>query len=187
MGASRRFLSWQFVVMFSTEQLVLVAQGLAIAMVIFGAVTTIAFIAKWGFRYRMVGVTSFTGVLAGGALGLSLALYQRPMIPNAQAFVRVYDRSAGQLVITVNPKMTPEQLEATLKQAAIDLSSPGRSSADGMITVRARVLVHTEPGLTQPLYVGVAVRSLDSKRTDVENIQVQIDAETLSKAAAQIS
>ena len=173
--------------MFSTEQLVLVAEGLAIAMVIFGAVTTLAFIANWGFRFRMVGVTSFTGVLAGGALGLSLALYQRPMIPNAQAFVRVYDRSAGQLVITVNPKMTPEQLEATLKQAAIDLSSPGRSSADGMITVRARVLVHTEPGLTQPLYVGVAVRSLDSKRTDVDNIQVQIDAETLSKAAAQIS
>lgn len=173
--------------MFSTEQLVLVAEGLAIAMVIFGAVTTLAFIANWGFRFRMVGVTSFTGVLAGGALGLSLALYQRPMIPNAQAFVRVYDRSAGQLVISVNPKMTPEQLEATLKQAAIDLSSPGRSSADGMITVRARVLVHTEPGLTQPLYVGVAVRSLDSKRTDVDNIQVQIDAETLSKAAAQIS
>ena len=173
--------------MFSTEQLVLVAQGLAIAMVIFGAVTTLAFIANWGFRFRMVGVTSFTGVLAGGALGLSLALYQRPMIPNAQAFVRVYDRSAGQLVISVNPKMTPEQLEATLKQAAIDLSSPGRSSADGMITVRARVLVHTEPGLTQPLYVGVAVRSLDSKRDDVENIQVQVDAETLSKAAAQIS
>ena len=173
--------------MFSTEQLVLVAEGLAIAMVIFGAVTTLAFIANWGFRFRMVGVTSFTGVLAGGALGLSLALYQRPMIPNAQAFVRVYDRSAGQLVISVNPKMTPEQLEATLKQAAIDLSSPGRSSADGMITVRARVLVHTEPGLTQPLYVGVAIRSLDSKRDDVENIQVQIDAETLSKAAAQIS
>lgn len=173
--------------MFSTEQLVLVAEGLAIAMVIFGAITTVAFIAKWGFRYRMVGVTSFTGVLAGGALGLSLALYQRPMIPDAQAFVRVYDRSGGQLVITVDPKITPDQLKATLKQAAIDLSSPGRSTSDGILTVRARVLVHTAPGLTQPLYVGAAVRSLDSKRDDVENIQVQIDAETLGKAAAQIS
>jgi hypothetical protein len=173
--------------MFSTEQLVLVAEGLAIAMVIFGAITTVAFIAKWGFRYRMVGVTSFTGVLAGGVLGLSLALYQRPMIPDAQAFVRVYDRSGGQLVIAVDPKITPNQLKATLKQAAIDLSSPGRSTSDGILTVRARVLVHTAPGLTQPLYVGAAVRSLDSKRDDVENIQVQIDAETLGKAAAQIS
>ena len=173
--------------MFSAEQLVLVAEGLAIAMVIFGAITTVAFIAKWGFRYRMVGVTSFTGVLAGGALGLSLALYQRPMIPDAQAFVRVYDSSGGQLVITVDPKITPDQLKATLKQAAIDLSSPGRSSTDGAITVRARVLVHTEPGLTQPLYVGEAVRSLNSRRNDIENIQIQIDAETLGKAAAQIS
>ncbi len=171
--------------MFSTEQLILVAQALAIATIVFGAVTTIAFIAKWGFRFRMVGVTSFTGVLAGGVLGLSLALYQRPTIPNAQPFVRVYDRSAGQLVISVNPKMTPVQLEATLKQAAIDLSSPGRSSADGTITVRARVLLHTEPGVTQPLYVGAAVRSLDSKRDDVNDIQVQIDAETLAKVAAQ--
>jgi hypothetical protein len=173
--------------MFSTEQLVLVAQALAIATVIFGAVTTVAFIAKWGFRFRMVGVTSFTGVLAGGVLGLSLSLYQRPMIPNSQPFVRVYDRSAGQLVISVNPKMTPAQLEATLKQAAIDLSSPGRSSADGTITVRARVLLHTEPGVTQPLYVGAAVRSLDSKRDDVNDIQVQIDADTLAKVAAQMT
>jgi hypothetical protein len=167
--------------------LVLVAQALAIATVIFGAVTTVAFIAKWGFRFRMVGVTSFTGVLAGGVLGLSLSLYQRPMIPNSQPFVRVYDRSAGQLVISVNPKMTPAQLEATLKQAAIDLSSPGRSSADGTITVRARVLLHTEPGVTQPLYVGAAVRSLDSKRDDVNDIQVQIDADTLAKVAAQMT
>ncbi len=173
--------------MFSTEQLVLISQYLAIATIVLGAVTTIAFIAKWGFRFRMVGVTSFTGVLAGGVLGLSLALYQRPMIPDSQPFVRVYDRSAGQLVITVNPKMTPAQLEATLKQAAIDLSSPGRSSADGTITVRARVMLHTEPGVTQPLYVGAAMRSLDSKRDDVNDIQVQVDAETLAKVAAQMT
>jgi Protein of function (DUF2518) len=183
----KNIISWQFLVMFSTEQLVLAAQALAIATIVFGAVTTIAFMAKWGFRFRMVGVTSFTGVLAGAALGLSLALYQRPTLPDAQAFVRVYDRSAGQLVITVDPKMTPHQLEATLKQATIDLSSPGRSSADGTITVRARVMVHTAPGLTQPLYVGAAVRPLNSKRDDVDSIQVQVDEETLSQVAAQMT
>lgn len=172
--------------MFSTEQLVLIAQYLAIATIVFGAVTTIAFMAKWGFRFRMVGVTSFTGVLAGGVLGLSLALYQRPMIPDAQPFVRVYDRAAGQLVITVNPQMTSHQLEATLKQAVIDLSSPGRSSSDGTVMVRARVMVHTEPGVTQPLYVGAAVRSLNTKRNDVEDIQVQVDGEMLEKVAAQV-
>lgn len=172
--------------MFSTEQLVLIAQYLAIATVVFGAVTTIAFMAKWGFRFRMVGVTSFTGVLAGGVLGLSLALYQRPIIPDSQPFVRVYDRAAGQLVITVNPKMTSHQLEATLKQAVIDLSSPGRSSNDGTVMVRARVMVHTEPGVTQPLYVGAAVRSLNTKRNDVEDIQVQVDGEMLEKVAAQV-
>jgi hypothetical protein len=41
--------------------------------------------------------------------------------------------------------------------------------------------------VTQPLYVGAAVRSLDSKRDDVNDIQVQIDADTLAKVAAQMT
>ncbi len=167
--------------MLSTEQLILISQWLGIATIAFGALTTIAWIAKWGFRFRMVGVTSFTGVLTGGVFALSLALYQRPSIPDAQAFVRVFDRSSGQVVITVNPTMSATQLEATLKQAAIDLYSPGRTSPDGTMTVRARVLLHPQPGVSQPVYVGAAVRSLSSKRDDVSDIQVQVDTDTLAK------
>ncbi len=170
--------------MFSTEQLVLVSQWLGVATIAFGALTSIAFIVKWGFRFRMVGVTGFTGVLTAGVFALSLALYQRPEIPNAQKFARVFDRASDQVVITVNPTITPEQLEATLKQAAIDLSSSGRSSPDGTLTVRARVLLHTSEGVTQPLYVGAAVRSLSLKRSDVNEIQVEVDAATLAKINA---
>jgi Protein of function (DUF2518) len=170
--------------MFSTEQLVLIAQGLGIATIAFGALTSIAFIVKWGFRFRMVGVTGFTGVLTAGVFALSLALYQRPIIADAQPFARVFDRASDQVVITVKPGITPTQLEATLKQAAIDLSSSGRTSPDGTLTVRARILVHSSEGVTQPLYIGAAVRSLSLMRDDVSGIQVEVDAATLAKINA---
>jgi hypothetical protein len=115
---------------------------------------------------------------------LSLALYQRPIIANAQPFARVFDRASDQVVITVKPGITATQLEATLKQAAIDLSSSGRTSPDGTLTVRARILVHSSEGVTQPLYVGAAVRSLSLMRDDVSGIQVEVDAATLAKISA---
>lgn len=167
--------------MLSTEQLTQIAQWLGISMVAFGALTGLAFVLKWGIRFRLVGVTSFTGVLAAGVFALSLSLYQRPTIPGAVQFVRVFDRSGGDLVITVPATITPSALEATLQQAAQDLFSPGRTSPDGMMTIRARTILHPQEGISQPLYLGAIRRSL-ARRND-ENAQVSIDTDSLATLA----
>ena len=167
--------------MFSTEQLISISQWMAILTIVLGSITGIAFVTNRGFRFRMVGVTGFTGVLTVGVFALGLSLYQRPSIPDAQKFVRVFDRASNQVVIAVNPEITATQLEATLRQAVTDLSASGRTSPDGTLTVRARVLLHSSEGVSQPLYLGAAVRSLDSKRDGVSGIQVDVDTETLDK------
>ena len=167
--------------MFSTEQLISISQWMAILTIVLGSITGIAFVTNRGFRFRMVGVTGITGVLTVGVFALGLSLYQRPSIPDAQKFVRVFDRASNQVVITVSPEITAPQLEATLRQAVTDLSASGRTSPDGTLTVRARVLLHSSEGVSQPLYLGAAIRSLDSKRDGVSGIQVDVDTETLDK------
>ena len=167
--------------MFSTEQLISISQWMAILTIVLGSITGIAFVTSRGWRFRMVGVTGFTGVLTAGVFALGLSLYQRPSIPDAQKFVRVFDRASNQVVIAVSPEITATQLEATLRQAVTDLSASGRTSPDGTLTVRARVLLHSSEGVSQPLYLGAAVRSLDSKRDGVSGILVDVDTETLDK------
>jgi hypothetical protein len=51
------------------------AQWSAIATVGCLILAIIAFIVGWGFRFRLVGVTSFMGVLTLGILALSLGLF----------------------------------------------------------------------------------------------------------------
>ncbi len=143
----------------------------------------VAFIFKWGIRFRLVGITGFMIVITVGLFGLGLGLFERTEIPGAVRFSRVYDNGGNQVVIVVNSSITETELEATLKQAANDYFSYGRTSGrDNKLTIRARTLVHPQPGKSLPLYIGQVKRSL-SVRED-ENMEINIDKskiKTLSK------
>ncbi|GAP96314.1 Ycf51 family protein [Leptolyngbya sp. NIES-2104] len=166
--------------MFETAQLIEKGQWLGIATIAFAVLTIIGFIFKWGIRFRLVGITGFTAVLTGGVFALSLGLYNRPQISGAIHYSRVYDAGAAQVVIAVPPSITESQLEATLKQASIDIFSPGRlgQGADQM-TIRARTVLHPQAGISQPLYLGEVKRSL-SIRED-ENATIKVYRENLAQ------
>jgi hypothetical protein len=74
------------------------------------------------------------------------------------------------------------ELEPTLRQAANDFFSYGRIGVggDNQFTVRARALVHTGEGITKPLYLGQARRSLSERTED------QLKIEIFSKNFAQL-
>lgn len=166
--------------MFTTAQLILYTQWLGYFTLFCAALTVLGWILKWGIRFRLVGITSFMGVLTGGLFALSLGLYTRPSIPDAVRFTRVYDTGAAQVVIAVPPTITATQLEATLRQAAIDLYSPGRLSQGGLnMVIRARALTHPEPGITRPLYLGQVTQSLASRND--ENLQIEIFPDQLAQ------
>ena len=124
--------------------LLTIAEWLGIATVMSAIATLLAFILKWGVRFRFVGITSFTAVLALGVLALKLSLYQRVTIEGAERFVSVYDNGGGQVVIAMKPEQIhPESLPATLKQAAYDIYSPGRLNSNGndRMLIRARTIL----------------------------------------------
>lgn len=148
--------------MLTTADFLNLTQWSGIATLVFTTLTVLGFILKWGIRFRLVGATGFMLVLTSGLFTLSLAPLSRTVIPGALKYTRVYDNGATQAVITTSPQITPSQLEATLRQAASDLYSYGRlgKAAENQLTIRVRTVVHPEPGISVPLYLGQVKRSL---------------------------
>ncbi|NJM47768.1 MAG: DUF2518 family protein [Alkalinema sp. RU_4_3] len=157
--------------MFSTVALQTYAQWIAILGGVLTLVTIVAWIASWGIRYRLVGITSFTFVVAASVFALGLGLFQRTAVPGSVAYARVFDTDTDRIVISLPATIRPDQLDATLRQAASDLFSPGRASSTGVLTVRARTVLHPQAGISLPLYLGEARRSLSSRED--ENMAVE--------------
>ncbi|WP_293126339.1 Ycf51 family protein [Microcoleus sp. bin38.metabat.b11b12b14.051] len=155
------------------SNLLMYAQWAGILTAALFVLTIIAFILKWGFRFRLVGVTSFMGVIAASIFGLGLGLFSRTEIPGAVRYSLVYDTGGAQTVVTVPPSITESELEATMRQVAADLYSPGRSgSGRDYMTIRVRTVVHPEPGLSQPLFLGEVRRSLATRYDDKMAIDI---------------
>jgi hypothetical protein len=152
----------------SPENFLTYTQWSAWVMLACGIAAGLAFVFKWNFRFRMVGVTSFMGVMTVGLLALSLVPISQTVVPGAAKFALVYDTGAANVVIAVPPTLTKTALEATLKQAAGNLFSSGRGGqGNTQLLIRARTVIHPEAGVSVPLYLGQIQRSL-SKRNDPE-------------------
>ncbi|BAY13814.1 Ycf51 family protein [Calothrix sp. NIES-2098] len=155
--------------MLTTADFLQYTQWSGIATLVFAALTVLAFFLKWGIRFRLVGTTGFMLVLTGGLFALSIVPLSRTVIPGAVRYTLVYDNGSTQTVIATSPQITPSELEATLRQAASNLYSYGRlgSRNDNDLTIRARTLIHPEPGTSVPLYLGQIKRTL-TQREDPE-------------------
>ncbi len=151
----------QTAMLFSPAEFGLIAQGMGIFVLFCTLLTGIAFTQGWGWRFRAVGVTAFSVVLTVGLFALSLAPITPTRVTGAVRYRVVYDRNGADAVIAVGNEITPEQLSATLQEAAANLFSLGRNAyGQNYLTIRARTVVHPQEGLTQPLYLGQIVRSL---------------------------
>lgn len=168
--------------MFSTTAFATYFQWSGIGTIALALICAIAFIAKWGFRYRLVGTTGFMAVLTVGLFALSLVPLTHTVIPGAVKFTTIYDNGNERAVIRVNTPITETQLDATLKQAAVDLFSYGRAGGmDGKLHIRARTVLHSQPGIGEPLMLGEATRNL---RANTENnIEIEIDRANLAKVS----
>lgn len=163
--------------MISTDLILVASKWVGIGTVVFAIFTLLSFLLKWGFRFRLVGVTSFMGVLAAGLFALGVSLYIRTPIPGAVPFSLVYDDASTQAVIAVPVNITSSELEATLRQAASDLYSPGRFGRRGedKLTIRSRTVLHPEPGISELVYLGQVKRSLAIRNDEQMEIEIYPD------------
>ena len=153
------------------------AQWSGIVTVVFAIFTLLTFILKLHLRFRLVGTTGFMLVLTAGLFALSLTPLTHTVIPGAVKYSLIYDNGSTQTVISIPNHITPSELDATLRQAAINLYSVGRSSLSGepKLTIRARTIVHPNPGLSIPLYLGQIKQSLTSRDGNDTSVEIYKD------------
>jgi hypothetical protein len=167
--------------MFTPASILEYGQYSGIATVAIAVLMIIGLVAKWGFRFRLVGITGFMIVLTVGLFGLSLGLAPRIAFPGASHYTVIYDNGNNQAVIAVaDAHLTYEQTAATLRQAAQDLYSYGRvGDTDRSMHIRLRTLAHPQPGVSEPLYLGEVARDLTSR--DNLKLDIKIDRQNLAK------
>lgn len=166
--------------MFGTEDFFRYGYWVGLATIGFALLAGLSFVFKWGIRFRLVGVTGFLGVLTAGLFSLSLVPFQHPQIAGSARYKLVYDTGSSQAVIVVSPTIKPTDLEATLRQAASDLFSPGRMGrGDAQLLIRARTIIHPQPGVSEPLLLGKVERSL--RQRDDPEMQITLYSDNLAK------
>ena len=143
----------------------------------------IAFVAGWGFRFRLVGVTSFMGVLTAGFFALNLGLFAHVDVPGAARYTLIYDNAANQAVVAVAPTIEADAVEPTLRQAALDLYSYGRTGSNGndIFTIGLRTVLHPEEKVSKPLFLGQATRPLSNR--DESNLKIEVFKKNVSQLA----
>lgn len=147
----------------------------------FFILTVIAFIAGWGFRFRLVGVTSFLAVITGSIFSLYLGFFTHVAIPGAVRYALIYDNGSNKAVVAVPPEIEADAVEPTLRQAAADLNSYGRTGSKGndTFTISLRTVLHPEEGVSEPLFLGQIERSLTQR--DDSSIEIEVFEENIAK------
>jgi hypothetical protein len=166
--------------MITTTDFLKYYQWSGIATLVFAAITIVGLALQWGFRYRLVGATGFMAVLTGGLFALSLVPLTHTAIPGAAHYSLIYDNGHDRATIAVVTPITEATLDATLRQAAGDLYSYGRSGrADRQLNIRARTVIHPREGVSEPLVLGEAINSLSTGQKG--DLMVRIDRANLAK------
>ena len=123
-------------------------------------ITVAAFMLSWGFRFRLVGVTSFTALLALSCLAFAVSYRPRVSVEGALSVPVVFDNGSD-LVIAAAPAGFPtEAAQPTVEQVALNLRGSGRNPDDDLVTVRLRRVDPAGQGVSEPRVLAEASRDL---------------------------
>jgi hypothetical protein len=144
----------------TTDPILFVAgQWLGAASGVLALITVTAFALAWGTRFRLVGITSFTALLAISCLAFAVSYRPRITVDGAVSVPVVYDNGSDLVVAAAPADLDRATAEASLRQLALNLSGSGRTAPDGRVTVRLRHVQRQAPGLSRPVVVAEATRS----------------------------
>lgn len=144
----------------STSLLLQVSYWLGVTGALLASLTVVAFFARWGIRFRMVGVSSFTVLLATFCWAFAVSYTPRVTVEGALSVPVVYDNGSDLVVATYPMDAPVRAVLPTLQQLAANLRPQGRTSADGMLHIRLRRLESAGEGRSRPVVVAKASKDL---------------------------
>ena len=140
----------------STSTIWLAKGGVALLVL-----TLIAFIARWGIRFRLVGVSSFTLLLSVSCWAFGLSYTPTIKVDGAQWAPIVFDNGDDLIVAQAEADFPEQAIEPTLQQLAGNVRPGGRISPE--VTVRLRQLQPAGEGGSRPVILGETVRDFRAR------------------------
>ncbi|MFN9548440.1 MAG: DUF2518 family protein [Cyanobacteriota bacterium] len=147
--------------------LLMAARWLGLAALALVALTVLGFLRRWGIRFRLVGITSFTALLAISCAAFSVSYTPRVTLPGAVTVPVVFDNGTDLVVAAAPVDLPPEAEIPTAEQVARNLRPSGRSPADGVVRVRLRRLEGAGEGIARPVVLAEARLDLRSGEISV--------------------
>jgi hypothetical protein len=148
--------------------LLVAAKWLALASLALLLLTVVGFVSRWGIRFRLVGVTSFTTLLAISCAAFAVSYTPRVTVPGAVVVPVVFDNGTDLVVAAAPQDLSAEAEAATAEQVARNLRPTGRSPADGLVRVRLRRLEPAGEGVSRPVVLAEARLDLRSGEISVQ-------------------
>ena len=118
--------------------------------------TLVAFLASWGLRFRLVGVSSFTLLLAVSCWAFGVSYTPPVVIEGAVRAPIVFDNGNDLVVAQASVDLDDAAVGATLEQLAGNLRGSGRASSS--VVVRLRGIRQVSDGLGRPIILGEITR-----------------------------
>jgi hypothetical protein len=120
--------------------------------------TLVAFVVRWGIRFRLVGVTSFTVLLSLSCLAFAVSYAPRQLVDGAVSVPVVFDNGTDLVVAAASADLDPAAFGPSVQQVALNLRGSGRGTE--LVEVRLRRVEATAPGTDTPVVLATAIRNL---------------------------
>jgi hypothetical protein len=117
--------------------------------------TVVAFVTRWGLRFRLVGVSSFTLLLAVSCWAFSISYSPPVRVEGAVQVPIVFDNGTDLVVAQASSGFAQEAITPTLNQIAANLRPGGRNME---VRVRLRQLQTESEGSSRPVVLGETKR-----------------------------
>jgi hypothetical protein len=123
-------------------------------------ITVLAFLLRWGIRFRLVGVSSFTVLLSLSCLAFAVSYAPRDVVEGAVSVPVVFDNGSDLVIAAAPADLPQEAYRPTVEQVARNLRGSGRKGDNGEVHVRLRRVEAVAPGVDRPVILAEASRSL---------------------------
>ncbi len=131
-----------------------------------GILTILAYLAGWGIKFRLTGITIFTILLSGSCWAFEQS-YTPPVNVEGYKYAPiVYDNGFDLVVAQASNDFPEESIKPTLLQIAGNLKGGGRNGSQ--VKIRLRKIESAGEGISKPIVLGEIIKDLkESKITEL--------------------
>ncbi len=136
------------------------------------AITLIAFLIKWGIRFRLVGTTIFTFLLCGSCFAFLKSYTPPKVVEGAKYAPIVFDNGKDLVIAKASKDFSIESIRPTLQQLAGNIKGGERNGA--IVHIRLRQIVPVSKGISKPVILGEVIKDQEKETyIDLESNQLK--------------